>query len=162
MRRWLQTLGIDSRRIRTTVAPSARGSAEAFVITQYPLVVKEFRAKANHQLGIGMIVVVDADLRSVEYRCRQLDQSLENAGRPVRAATERICHLVPKRHIETWLRYLLGVDVDEERDIKHDFREVPPDLIRLAGERFGESRRAPQCLLASLVATIDETRRLGL
>ena len=33
-----------------------------------------------------------------------------------RQSNERIGIFVPKRNIETWIHYLMGVEVDEERD----------------------------------------------
>jgi hypothetical protein len=148
--------------VRLKIAPAAAGSAEAYVAREFPNAAALFRAEANHQEGLGLLVLVDADLRTVRDRCNQLNQCLLDAGRAGRNNNERICLLVPRRHIETWVRHANGEAVDETRDIKRELGAVDADLLRRAAIRFDELRRDPACPLASLTHTLAETARVGL
>lgn len=148
--------------MRLKIAPAAAGSAEAYVAREFPNVVALFRAEANHQEGLGLLVLVDADLRTVQERFDQLNRCLLDAGRAGRRNNERICLLVPRRHIETWVRYANGEAVDEMRDIKRELGTVDADLLRRSATHFDELRRDPACPLASLTHTLAETARVGL
>lgn len=158
---WLKMLGIGRRRVHLTVAPKGAGSAEAFVIAQCARVITAFRAKANHQHGLGLIVMVDADTETTQGRERQLDAALTEAGKPARSLQERVCYFVPKRHVETWLRYAQGMPVDETQDVKRGHGEVDADGFQMAIQRFDAVRRSPDCGLESLSRSVSETRRLG-
>ena len=139
-KRWLESAGVDTRRVQVKIAPAAAGSAEAYVAREFPKAVALFRAKANHQGGLGLLVLVDADLRTVRDRCDQLNQCLLDAGHEGRRNNERICLLVPRRHIETWTRHANGEVVDEVRDIKRELGTVDADLLKRAAIRFDELR----------------------
>ena len=58
-------------------------------------------------------MIVDADLETTERRASQLSQALTAADMAQRGADEPIAVLIPKRHVETWIRALLGDQVDE-------------------------------------------------
>jgi hypothetical protein len=87
-----------------------------------------------------LIVLIDADDDSVEERRRQLNERAQRAGLQT-VGSDEIALLIPKRHIETWIRALLGFNVTEEENCKTN---KPPtkDQIRQAAERLFEwSRR---------------------
>ncbi|RKH69267.1 hypothetical protein D7X55_07955 [Corallococcus sp. AB049A] len=66
-------------------------------------------------MNAALIIHVDADpANSVQYRWQQLDAALKEQRQAPVTDNERIARLVPKRNIETWIRfYLNGPPVDE-------------------------------------------------
>jgi len=107
-----QTGRADVRRVTVRRSPKGRGSGAQFVLDHFAGEVEAYRRKSQH-LSLCLIVVIDADILSVEDRIRQLEESLVITGLPRRTAEERIIILVPRRNIETWIRYLDGHGFDE-------------------------------------------------
>lgn len=64
-------------------------------------------------MNIGLIATIDADTEPVQRRYRQLNEELDSADLEQRGDDEKICILVPKRNIETWIYALFGRDVNE-------------------------------------------------
>ena len=116
-RYFLIECGINKRRIRVKIAKKGVGSGEQFVRENYPSEVKAFRSR--NYLNISLVIFVDADVNTVNYRLKQLDKELVSAllnrnRRNRRQTNEKIAIFVPKRNIETWIRYLKGNKVNEE------------------------------------------------
>ena len=111
-RRFLLRCGFHRRRIRSRIAPAGRGAGEQFVHRQYPQEVQTYRRKKEH-LALRLVVIVDADTRTVDQRLEELDEALRRHRLASRASEEHIGIFVPKRNIETWIYYLQGVSVDE-------------------------------------------------
>lgn len=101
--------------IRYIVCPGGSQSGEQFVKLRYPLEVKEYRKQANY-LSVGLVVLIDADKKTIQERLQQLDDALIANEQPLRQPDERIAIFVPKRNIETWIHYLQGENVDEEQE----------------------------------------------
>ncbi len=114
--------GVHPRRIRKVPYPIGEGSAEQFVRQQYPVEVKTYRSKRNH-LQIGLVVMIDADARSVQDHFEELDEALTQARQDKRQPGERIGIFIPKRAIETWIYYLQGRAVNENDPYPHLARE---------------------------------------
>ena len=110
-RHFLTKCGINRRRIRVRVAPGGKGSGEQFVRQKYPEEIQYLRSRSY--LNIALAVLVDADTRSVRDRLRQLDDELVSKSLPRRQSDEKIGIFVPKRNIDTWIRYLQGETVNE-------------------------------------------------
>ena len=160
VRTYLMMRGIDRRRIVSRFAPSGIGSGEQFVRDQYAFQVEAHRRAVARRSGV-LIVVIDADNESVHHRLRQLDKLLQASNQTRRDRNERIGIFVPKRHIETWIRYASGMSVDEEGDYHsfgHNEREIVPHVRHLAREicRAPLPPNAPP----SLVTACDELRRI--
>ena len=85
---------------------------------QYPLQVRACRSSLGKKTSALLVVVIDADMETTEYRAAQLSEALKNAGEEARDGGEPIVVLIPKRHVETWIRALLGNEVDEVTDYK--------------------------------------------
>jgi hypothetical protein len=151
---YLTRLGVEGRRIRRTPLPLA-GSAEQYVRQTYPTEVGEYRQRDHRNL----IVLIDADLESVDKRQRQLDDELQRSGRDRRTDDDRIAILVPRRNIETWIAALLGVPVDEEQDYK---LQVGCDRVRDAARALFDRTRPKQTSLPldSLRRAVPEIRRI--
>ncbi len=133
LRQYVQrALHLGQRQVRQEISPSAHGDAKKWVAQQYPIEVKEMRT--GHR-RTGLVVHLDADTDTVVQRVNQLAAALRDDKQDDRKPDERISHAIPRRHTETWLCVLTGIDVDEERDCKR--QHLPPIRIR----RWGQLRR---------------------
>jgi hypothetical protein len=161
LRRYIQrALGINNRRIRQEISPSAEGDAKHWVLSRYPIEVKALR---NKYPKTGLVVHLDADRESVARRAAHLAASLKNSEQEDRKANEWISHAIPRRQTETWLCALTGVVVNEEQDCKG--QRVLPDfdkVVQQAALALYQLTRAhaPAPALPSLATAVPELRRL--
>ena len=148
----------DYHRVRYLALPSGRGSGEQWVRARYANEVKAYRSR-SFKAHSALIVMIDADTNSVAHRSAQLEQLL---AKDRRMDGEKIIHLVPKRHIETWVLCLNSQHVDEVMDY-HGNRDVD-DQVKPAGIKFYEWTRpnatVPDHCVLSLQAAIPEAQRL--
>ena len=153
IRRFLKKNGIKNRRVRVLPYPAGRGSGEQFVREQYQFEVEEHRRRAA-KLNIALIVMQDCDERSVEAARARLEQTVN------RHQNERIAILLPKRNIETWIRFLMdGGPVDESEHYPKLNRESEcHDVVDRLGEK-NEYRLTPN-VPSSLRAACPEIRRI--
>jgi hypothetical protein len=159
--RYIRKMGFGPHAIRIEKSPAGVGSAEQWVRERFPA---EVRACRGRQAQTILIVLIDADISTVQQRYQQLDEALKQAGVPLVAHTkERIARLVPKRNIETWILFLNGVRVDEETDYKRD-RDDWSGLIRTAIDSLYLCTRrnaaVPQGCVGSLRGGIRELQKL--
>ncbi len=112
-RHYLVRCGVRRDRIRINICPKGKQAGEQYVRNHYPAEVKTHRSK-NSFLSLGLTVVIDADVLTVQDRLRQLDEALQKSSQSKRQVGERIGIFAPKRNIETWIHYLSGVSVNEE------------------------------------------------
>jgi hypothetical protein len=112
VRRLLSRAGWDRRKIRVEKAPAARGSGEQFVRERFPA---ELEAIRRGHVERALVVMIDGDRRGRAGRLAQLDEACQAAGIGPRTAADRVVVAVPTWCIETWLAYLDGEAVDEER-----------------------------------------------
>ncbi|MDY7014884.1 MAG: hypothetical protein SVX43_15025 [Cyanobacteriota bacterium] len=112
-RRFLLNRGFHPRKIRLLPLPVGEGSGEKYVRRQYPKEVRAYRGKFTYR-SVGLVVLIDADKCTVDYRMQQLDEVLTEDSQNKSQEDERIAIFVPKRNIETWICYLRGGSVDEE------------------------------------------------
>lgn len=163
IRRHLRDSGLRTHhQIRILLSRSGRGSAERWVRKAF---VAETEIYRTRQAQTALIVMIDADIYSVQDRLAQLDQALKDAGRQAIDRSERIARLVPKRNVETWTLSLNGKAVDEATDYKNTVRDWNP-LIRNASRTLNElaRSRAESTKVGpdSLRHGIDELKRLDL
>ena len=160
--RVLLQLGFHYRDIRVVPYPQGRRSGEQWVRENYPGQVKAHRRKASFQ-RVGLVVLIDADTRTVAHRHNQLAQKLQKAGLKARSGEEAIIIWVPKRNIHTWVAYLLDreVDVNEQDDYE---RLVRDEDYRTPAERFVELYREASArhddLLPAMSKAFTELQRL--
>lgn len=112
-RRFLNTVGWETRAIRVEKAPGGHGAAEQFVRMQFP---RELRAHRSRPVNQALVVMVDGNSAGIEGRARQLARACREAGVAERAAKEAVALFFPTWNIETWLAYLDGAEVDEGRN----------------------------------------------
>ncbi|MCC7539738.1 MAG: hypothetical protein IT379_26180, partial [Deltaproteobacteria bacterium] len=102
--------GYNRRQIHSNIVGSYSN-----VLKEYPNEVRAQRARANHTSAC-LIVVIDADVGTVENRHQQLASKLDEVGADPRRDAERIAHVVPRRNVETWIVALCGGHADETTD----------------------------------------------
>lgn len=161
--RYLRKVGLGTHAIRIRKAPSGAGSAEQWVREQFAVEVEACRRRHPKT---QLIVIVDADTRTIEQRMRQLDQALQQAGvQPIDNTQEEIARLLPKRNIETWILCLNDESVTEQTDYKQT-RGDWTDLIKAAINPLYAWTRphatVPAACVGSLRAGILELQRLRL
>jgi hypothetical protein len=158
-RRFLETQGWSTRRIRVEKASRGGGSAEQFVRERFPIELAAYR-RAQGRVGQALIVFIDGDSDGVAGRLAQMDAGCNTAGQPPRGAGERVAIFVPTRSIETWFAYLDGKTVDEARS-SYPRLERERDCARHVEElaRMCSVRRLRQPAPSSLEAACDEYHR---
>lgn len=155
--------GFGYRNHHLNVVLPAAGAGDGHVVNQYASEVETFRQRNAHNATV-LIVVIDADKNRLIDRENQLKTELTDARATPRSATESVVHLIPKRHIETWIRFLTSDEsTNEDQRYKPQFQ---PDvkLIRRAAELFYEWTRPnaspPKQWLPSLEHALTELQRL--
>jgi len=164
IRRALMKSGANPRRIRPlpVASESGGGAGDQYVLRQYPGEVRAHRSSAA-RMQAALLVHIDVPPNmSVAQRQVQFDQVLANNGQSPRAAQERIAHLVPKREIETWIRfYLDGPPVDET--VSYPKYEGHESDCHPAADAFADdaaNARVPPGAPASLTPGLAEFARV--
>lgn len=137
------------------------GSAEQFVRLRYPVELEELRSR-NFQRNLWLIVVVDADTKSVADRLIDLEAGLNSRGVPAPNSNESVVLLVPKRDVETWVWFLLGNVATEDKD--YSSRVTDQDCLA-AALKLRDCRAAdwrfPPNAPSSLVRAGQQLRRIA-
>lgn len=163
---FLKRCGIRSpgRLVLPRIASELRsGGNVGWVLEEFPKELRAFRNRQSKAKSL-LIVVVDADNQSVTDRRNQLNDRAQQADLESAKASESVAILVPKRHVETWIRFLLGEYVTEVDDCKAN-QQLSKDQFRQAADRLYELSRAnavvePDCL-SSLVESLPVWRMIG-
>ena len=111
VRRFLKRRNFRGRDVRTLPLPEGRRSGEQWVRESYPAQLRAIRGRQSAWL----IVVTDADDRSTNDRRGRLEAACREQNVPARTGEDPVILIVPRRNIETWLAYLAGNPVDEDR-----------------------------------------------
>jgi len=163
VRRYLERCGhTPPFRLVALPARSSGGSGEKYVRDHYPEQVRACRSSLGRRVAALLIVVVDADMETTERRRSQLSEALQSAEMAERGDNEPIVLLIPKRHVETWIRALLGAHVDEVTDYS---RPTPTakEIKDAASELYVGTRpgAAPvPSYPASLTASLTEWQKI--
>ncbi len=161
VRKYLRRVGYSFHDVRFEALPSGRGCGEQWVRERYASAVAAYRARCA-RAQTSLVVAIDADRGDVGRRLQQLQAALTDAAMAVRSTDERIAHLIPKRHIETWILCLRGRHVDEDTDYRHE--PGIEQLIGTAAETLFEWGRTnaqiPAYCVPSLLSAIPEAKRL--
>jgi hypothetical protein len=111
--RFLKQQNKNYRQIRVVLSEPASGSGEQFVRENYPIELKAYR-NISRRLSTSLAVVIDADIKKIEERIKDFDDACRAEGISCRDKKEKVAFIIPKRNIETWLRYLRDEDFDEQ------------------------------------------------
>lgn len=157
---------VDKRQISLPRYPGGKGCGERKVREKYADQVKACRDRLMRKRAkTALIVVIDADVDTVENRRQQLKTALEHENLPPRSDNEIIVHLIPKRHIDTWLAVLAnhsGVNENDDYKTQYGFRRKESDAHPLFN-RFAElfrNHQEPENCLPSLHEALQELERL--
>ncbi len=147
VRRFLLNRGWGRDDLREPPRRQGQGSGEQYVRERFPDELKAYRRKANH-LRNGLVVVIDADTKSVADRIRDFETACKDKAVEPRQKNDKVLYVIPKRNIETWLAYLRGEKVDEDTEkkrLKHgNESDCHPDVDKLdAMCKKGELATAP-------------------
>ena len=118
----LTDLGINTHKIRFSNYPCGKGCGEAFVKRELPKEIKIL--KATNYIRKVLVVCTDADRYTVEERLKILVQEIEKAEIRWDRIQEPIVFWIPKRQVETWIRFLRNEPVDEEMSFSHSGKPV--------------------------------------
>jgi hypothetical protein len=121
-RRFLNEMGWETRSMRVEKAPGGRGAGEQFVRKRFAVELKAHRSRPVSQ---ALVVLIDGDAHGIPARLTQLNQACREMGVAERAGDDRVAIFIPTWNIETWLAFLDGDIVTEEK----------PDYPRLSRER---------------------------
>lgn len=113
--------GMERRRITSHMAPPGHNSAEQWVREQFPRFVKKLR---SCHTKILLVVMVDADTKSVAQRKDQLLVAVPNQNLESLGPDKHILFVIPKRNIETWVHFLQKNVIDEEADYHDNYKNV--------------------------------------
>ena len=166
VRRYLERCGHTGPfRLVPLPARGPGGSGEKYVRNQYPHQVQACRSSLGRRATALLIVIIDADMETTQRRSLQLSDALKTAGLNERRHGEPIVLLIPKRHVETWIRALLGNQVDEVTDYTKApyLTPVPNDIKNAADELHQWTRPGTDpgpTSPASLTASIPEWRKI--
>lgn len=156
VRRYLDRCGLRTLEPTLRVRNASRevhGGNIGWVLREFPMEMEACRKRHAVHAKTLLIVVVDADEKATVDRRAQLATSV---GDPVVA-------LIPKRHIETWIRAALGAPVNEIDSYKNPAPKKA-DIKAAAGQIHGWARNNPApgtTCVDSLRPSLPEFRRLG-
>jgi hypothetical protein len=141
VRRYLERCGHDTRNLRFEPLPAktSGGSGEKYVRDHYAEQVRACRSSLGKKASALLIVIVDADSKTTAWRASQLSDELKAADVPALSDSEPIVVLIPKRHVETWIRALVGNAVDEVTDYKRPV-PTPPEIRNAAAKLYNCTR----------------------
>lgn len=133
------------------------GGNVGWVLGQFRNELEACRRRHETHANTMLIVVVDADDNTVAVRRDHLNQLSQMVP------TDPIVVLIPKRHIETWIRSALGETVNENDSYKNP--ELKKSEIREAASEIHGWARAnpapsPTCV-NSLRHSLPEWRKIG-
>jgi hypothetical protein len=95
----------------------AHGGNVHWVLREFPRQFKACRQR-HTQAKTLLIVVIDADDSTTDERCRQLNIALQHDGLEPVGPSDPVSVLIPKRHIETWIRAATVGDANETDSFK--------------------------------------------
>ncbi len=156
----IEYYGIHYRRIRIDFSSAGKGAAEQFVREHLPAEVAKYRNRKD--IRIALVVITDADTLEPLERRTTLTQKFKEQGIDTPQASERIAIFIPKRNIETWIYFLLGKAVDEDKDYPHlqeresDCNKAVRKLAQNCRKNFQLDPNAPP----SLKEACEELKRI--
>lgn len=161
VRAYMERCGLQTREPYfhpRTASREVHGGNVNWVIREYPKELHACRQRHVTHANTLLIVVIDADDLEVVDRRNQLKAN------PPASAIDPVVILIPKRHIETWIRFALGDRVSELEDCKKN-REPSKSEVREAAKLIHDWARgnpAPDhTCLPSLRDALPDWRTIG-
>jgi hypothetical protein len=144
---------------RANTCPAGHQSGEQYVRDRYVREAKAYRQNRN-RVSIALVVILDADIGTLENRLNQLNSALREDNQPERQSNEAIAIFIPKRNIETWIHHLQGKLVNENDSYQKSLkaRDCRPYVSDLAEQC--RNQNLPNHAPPSLQAACSELQRL--
>ena len=161
--KYLIKCGLRRHEIRDELSPSGQGSAESWVRKRFVEETNEYRRR-QARAQTGLIVMIDADTRTVQDRLNQLDQALRTSEKPIVDQGEQIARLVPKRNVETWILCLNEQAVEQQTDYKgarNNWNELIPSASETLYQWTRPQAIPPNHCVDSLRTGVQELKRLA-
>lgn len=135
VRRFLKGMGWETGEIRVEKSPVASGSAEQWVRERFTQELKAYRNRATRAAS-ALVAVIDADIKDLQDRIDEFRFECTKKNIEFRHNNENVAFAIPKRNIETWIRFLEGVTVDENGDYpklqnKRECKTAVSNLVRI-------------------------------
>lgn len=111
----------DNHQLRVERSLGGRGAADAFVQERY---VEELEAARRTHVHTTLLLLTDGDSLGVSDRLRRLNEACRRQGVAARSSEDSVAVFVPTWNIETWLAYLSGETVEENRK---DYPKLPKE-----------------------------------
>jgi hypothetical protein len=155
IRRFLKKMGWETQGMRVEKNPAAKGAAEQWVRDLFPTELTNHRQR-NKRARSVLIAMIDADNKSVVDRIKEFEEVCKGRNVPFRSNNECAAFAIPKRNIETWIRYLSGEKVCEDENKSYSSKltrerlcdPAVKNLVRLC-QTAGLPSDAPDSLLAA-------------
>lgn len=139
VRRFLSAMGWNTRELYVVKSPSASGAAEQFVRERFPDELAAYHQRKNSAAS-ALIAIIDADSKTVYERKGELEDASRQNSVPFRSADDAVALLVPKRNIETWIKYLMEGEAEEDKAYpklqrQRECREAVEKLVELCRQK---------------------------
>ncbi len=163
---YMKRCGIRTERVVVEQIASRmkHGGNVDWVLDQFPRQLHACRQRHKAKANTQLIVFIDADKFDVDERRRHLDERLTRAGYDRLVADDPVSLLIPRRHVETWIRSLRGHQVAEDDDCKGWEKPTKDDIRQAAQIVFGWAHDhpipGPTCV-PSLQVALPEWRKIG-
>lgn len=151
LNRQLSLWGVIRQRIDVVDYPAGENAGEQHVRQAFPRYLQESRKKHSRKY---LVVMTDADQRTVPDRRQQLDDELKRAGQALVTGDEPTVVLIPKRHLEAWLLFFDKGTIDEANKHKNAYRNCMSDVCKVIAPKLDAwlneaSPAGPPSLLAA-------------
>jgi len=138
-RRFLIGRGAHDRKFTARCSPPGRGSGQKWVLDHF---ADELQALRRYRApGRALVVLLDADTRSVEERLQDLQTVLRESGVAPISPNERVGIFVAKRNIETWILHVTNPHahgLDEQSDYS---RQTLADRWQSIVQEYAHARK---------------------
>lgn len=161
IRRYLGCCG-TSHGVRYLPLVGSAGAGSQYVREQFPQQVKQCRTILGRKASCLLIVMTDADNLTVTQRENSLIGELsESIDVPI-SQSEPIVVLIPKWHVETWIKCLLGATMNEGDSHKPSVEagEIKRAAAALHAWTRENATVGPTCV-TSLRTSLPRWRRIG-
>jgi len=164
VRAYMRICGYESlerRIVRLVASEMTSGGNSGWVLDEFP---KQLNACRKRQAKTLLIVLLDVDTFTVEDRRRQLNERLKASEFEPLRSDDPLSLLLPKRHVETWIRSLNGEEVSEEDDCKAHRapdKKVVRDAARILYEWSRTTAVVGDTCVPSLRESLAEWRKIG-
>lgn len=164
VRRYLLRCGHEYRSFEFIALPGNRGCGSQYVREHFAEQVIKCRETLGRRASCLLIVITDADNLTPNVREQELQAELAQAGHAQVAAGEPIVILIPKWHVETWIKCLLGQAV-QESDKDTDKPPVDAEQITTAARTLHDWTRpnaqVGSTCVTSLRSALPRWQRIG-